>query len=261
MTDPGLLPEEIDPGAAFPVRTYCGACSKRHVDEGEWRHQPHRTHRCVDDSRGPGCGAEWIAGGLPTVGVAWEPRLSYAEALLGMRSLCLTAEDLRAVFAAPPRRALIVGEAPGERTRTDCPLFPWPRESGGGRLLAISGMTPRDFLIAFDRVDLLAAWPGREWNRDAAYRAEVAAAYHLEQAAATGQRLVLCGRRVQRAFGEPIASAPTHRWHVVRGASVAAIPHPSGRSPVYNKASERALAARTLREAREKEWTAQAAPA
>src|SRR5271170_90887 len=43
----------------IPVVTFCPACSKQHLDEGEWVTRPHRTHRCVDDSAGKGCGNEW----------------------------------------------------------------------------------------------------------------------------------------------------------------------------------------------------------
>jgi hypothetical protein len=37
----------------------CPVCEKPHVDEGEFVKKPHRTHRCVDDAAGKGCGHEW----------------------------------------------------------------------------------------------------------------------------------------------------------------------------------------------------------
>lgn len=37
----------------------CPACGKRHVDFGEWARRLHRTHRCVDDAAGNGCGHKW----------------------------------------------------------------------------------------------------------------------------------------------------------------------------------------------------------
>lgn len=43
----------------------CPACNKLHTDRGregaeeEWVNRPHRTHRCVDDGAGKGCGHEW----------------------------------------------------------------------------------------------------------------------------------------------------------------------------------------------------------
>lgn len=40
-----------------PLR--CHACGKDHHDDGEWATRPHRTHRCVDDKAGKGCGHEW----------------------------------------------------------------------------------------------------------------------------------------------------------------------------------------------------------
>lgn len=53
------------------VRTSCPTCGKVHVDDGDWRLRPHRTHLCVDDNKGRGCGAKWRVSGIdsPTAGV------------------------------------------------------------------------------------------------------------------------------------------------------------------------------------------------
>lgn len=43
----------------------CPGCHKLHVDTGRtpeeaaWAQKPHRTHLCVDDSEGNGCGRQW----------------------------------------------------------------------------------------------------------------------------------------------------------------------------------------------------------
>lgn len=45
--------------AADDAHLVCPKCSKTHVDEGLWAVKRHRTHRCVDDFCGQGCGHEW----------------------------------------------------------------------------------------------------------------------------------------------------------------------------------------------------------
>lgn len=41
------------------VHTDCPGCGKPHIDEGLFAERPHRTHRCVGDAAGVGCGREW----------------------------------------------------------------------------------------------------------------------------------------------------------------------------------------------------------
>lgn len=38
---------------------FCPACSKQHIDEGEFATRLHHTHRCVTDTMGVGCEFEW----------------------------------------------------------------------------------------------------------------------------------------------------------------------------------------------------------
>jgi hypothetical protein len=53
-----------------PGTLVCPVCGKPHIDEGEWARRPHRTHLCVDDAQGAGCGATWEIG-LMLPGVGW----------------------------------------------------------------------------------------------------------------------------------------------------------------------------------------------
>ena len=48
-----------DPPLVRTALLWCPFCRKQHIDEGVWRTKPHRTHRCVDDADGKGCGREW----------------------------------------------------------------------------------------------------------------------------------------------------------------------------------------------------------
>lgn len=58
--DAQRLPERPElPDAAGLVSLSCSACGKGHADEGTWAERAHRTHRCVDDAYGKGCGSEW----------------------------------------------------------------------------------------------------------------------------------------------------------------------------------------------------------
>lgn len=49
---------------ALTVPLYCPGCTKRHIDEGSFAQTPHKTHRCVDDAAGAGCGREWESEGI-----------------------------------------------------------------------------------------------------------------------------------------------------------------------------------------------------
>ena len=53
----------------IPVILFCPHCHKQHVDEGIWATKPHRTHVCVDDAVGPGCGKPFTPSTFRTVGV------------------------------------------------------------------------------------------------------------------------------------------------------------------------------------------------
>jgi hypothetical protein len=53
----------------IPVVLHCPVCKKQHIDEGEWATRPHRTHACVDDAAGKGCGVAFTPSGHRTVGV------------------------------------------------------------------------------------------------------------------------------------------------------------------------------------------------
>jgi hypothetical protein len=60
---------DLPPPRPEPLTLRCPACNRRHLDVGEWRTRPHRTHRCVDGPDGIGCSNEWRPFAYPTVGV------------------------------------------------------------------------------------------------------------------------------------------------------------------------------------------------
>lgn len=56
----------------IPVVLHCPHCHKQHIDEGVWATRPHRTHQCVDDAAGYGCGKAFTPSGHRTFGVKQE---------------------------------------------------------------------------------------------------------------------------------------------------------------------------------------------
>jgi hypothetical protein len=133
-----------------------------------------------------------------------------------------------------PISGTLVGECPGEGTRRELPLFPHPKNSAGGRLLAMSGLSAAEYLGRLYRFNLFVAhqpqwrpWMARE-------RALLAHAMFRSQFP-EGHRVVLCGQRVGAAFGF------TKFWelHVMDDISYVCVPHPSGRNRAYNNPNAR----------------------
>lgn len=58
-----------DQATIIPVILHCPHCKLQHVDEGAWATKPHRTHACVDNIMGKGCGLAFTPSGHRTVGV------------------------------------------------------------------------------------------------------------------------------------------------------------------------------------------------
>jgi len=52
-----------DPNDPIPTILHCPQCNSLHVDEGEWKTRPHKTHQCQ------ACGHEWRPYSVPTVGI------------------------------------------------------------------------------------------------------------------------------------------------------------------------------------------------
>ena len=145
-------------------------------------------------------------------------------------------------------RPLLIGQAPGPRTRPDCPLFPFPTTSAGGRLKTIMGITRREYLSKFDRINLLPYFPGQH-KRDDKFPMPVAklAAAAIRPLLA-GRTVILVGRNVADAFDH---EGMFHAWSVWQARRrcpvtrdlghgvVAVVPHPSGRCRWYNEQGNR----------------------
>jgi hypothetical protein len=136
-------------------------------------------------------------------------------------------------------RPILIGQAPGPNTNPDLPLYPRPRQSGGGRLWALTGLTAQEYLRCFQRVNLLYTFPGR-WKRDDRWpRKEAAVAARAMLPFLEGRTVVFVGRNVARAF-EVDEREPWFTWGR-REYRYVAIPHPSGRNHWYNRDDNRLI--------------------
>lgn len=134
-------------------------------------------------------------------------------------------------------RPLLVGQAPGRTSRPDRPLI-------GGRagallieLSSVGGL--KGYVRAFDRRNVLDAWPGRNGAKGDLFplvdaRASVAAMIPD----LGGRRVIMLGRAVSSAFDLRYLS--WFEWHDdPRGFRVAPFPHPSPVNKFWNSPTNR----------------------
>jgi hypothetical protein len=121
-------------------------------------------------------------------------------------------------------RPLIVAQAPSSRSNPSEPLS----GASGRRLAALCGLTLPDFLVSFERVNLLDMYPGKlgkgdKWDH---VRARLAA-YNMTPRLRR-RCTILLGWKVASAF--QIEGKDYFRWHdnIGDGAFVSVCPHPSG---------------------------------
>lgn len=136
---------------------------------------------------------------------------------------------------------VIVGEMPGKRTDPDCPMFPYPHTSAGGRLMKMSGLDPASYLSSFHRVNLIPrffkSWPYGEAQK---YARSILEEY-------VGRPIICLGTRVADAFG---AASGHYAWYPSTAVTpLVRVPHPSGLNRAYNTPANRDMTGRVLREA------------
>lgn len=129
-----------------------------------------------------------------------------------------------------PPTGLLVGERPGPSTHKKLPLFPYPPNSAGGRLLKMSRIGIETYLGRLIRVNLFESFD-LGWDADKATEAAKA----IMDAQPEGRRVVVLGTRVAQAFG----LTAFFKLEDHDGRMVCAIPHPSGRNLLYNDANYR----------------------
>lgn len=126
-------------------------------------------------------------------------------------------------------RLLIVGQAP---SACSDPLVPLAGPSGR-RLAALCALSFEEFLVAYERANLLPAFPGKLAKGDA-FPAWMGRRFAVEllRGRRTPRRLVLLGGNVSRAFG--LSPEPLFAWRPLGRHQAAVCPHPSGISHFWN---------------------------
>lgn len=145
-------------------------------------------------------------------------------------------------------RPLLIGQAPGPRTDPDLPLFPFPSTSTGGQLQRLMGLRRGEYLLMFERVNLLPVFPGKHKRDDKFPVADARLAAAVLRPMLAGRTVILVGRNVANAFG---LGDEFHTWidlpvrrrcPIARDeycCRIAIIPHPSGRSRWYNNSEHK----------------------
>lgn len=130
----------------------------------------------------------------------------------------------------------IIGEMPGKNTRSILPLFPYPPNSSGGRLMQMGGLPIGIYIGRLKRVNLfdhhVDIWNAEEANLRAV---------ELMKQMPDGHRVVLCGKQVGKAFGlshyfENAVDETEGTVHYT------CIPHPSARNRIYDDPMARTAA-------------------
>lgn len=143
-----------------------------------------------------------------------------------------------------PPTGLIIDEMarPGDLA-TVSPLFPYPTNSPGGKLMKMSGLSIGDYLGRLFRINLIQQY-SEKWDPELAM---LRAAWILENTPI--DRIVLLGQHVGAAFG--FNTFFTHE--LFSGKNIVCIPHPGGSSaPIYNDNRARIGAAATIKFAADK---------
>lgn len=132
-------------------------------------------------------------------------------------------------------KVLLVGETNPYNPEARFALYPLPAGASGGRLAKILGMTARDYLRTFDRMNLVSGAWSLQTARDTA-RSRTTAPYRI-----------LLGRRVCAAHGVEFRPFTTVSSRTQRWVSCVILPHPSGRSRLWNAPTAASRARRLVR--------------
>ena len=134
------------------------------------------------------------------------------------------------------QRPLLVGESNPYGDDPELALYPLPEHASGSRLAHILGLSKPAYLRIFDRMNLVdGPWSARR-AKDAAKAVSM-----TRDEGSPG--IILLGAKVSEAFSIPFSPFSMHlRGHGLLACRVAVLPHPSGRSRLWNDAGSFRLA-------------------
>jgi uracil-DNA glycosylase len=144
------------------------------------------------------------------------------------------------VRPAENARPLLIGAAPGPNTKREHPLLCIPKTSAGGRLQQLMGISRVEYLRRFDRINLIAHYPGATCRGDKFPMGQAKSNAEAMRPLLIGRKVILVGSGPRDAFG--LSELDWHTWQrcPVWGATdFVAVPHPSGRNHWYNKEDNR----------------------
>lgn len=133
-------------------------------------------------------------------------------------------------------RPLLVCAAPGPNTNPEQPLLCIPKTSAGGRLKELMGISSSQYLHTFDRINLVADYPGATCRGDKFPMSTAKATARAIRPLLVGRVVILVGSGPRDAFG--LSHVDWHQWTkcpIWGMTQFAVVPHPSGRNHWYNK--------------------------
>ena len=137
-------------------------------------------------------------------------------------------------------KILLVGQAPG---RNGDPATPLLYGGTGSKLTALFGMSERQYLERFDRINVLDFWPGKSGKGDKFPTREATRSAAIKSKQIIGRRVLFVGISPAAAFGfkpQPL------RWRKFNGGIAAILPHPSGVNKWWNDPANRKTARRFM---------------
>lgn len=138
-------------------------------------------------------------------------------------------------------KVLLIGQAPG---RGGDPSRPLLGGRVGSKLISMLGISEREYVRRFDRINALNFWPGKNGKGDRFPMREARKIALRKLNVISGRRILFVGIAAANAFGFDHALL---RWRRFNGGRAAILPHPSGVNRWWNDLINRQNARRFMR--------------
>lgn len=123
------------------------------------------------------------------------------------------------------KKIIMIGQAPGQHGDPSSPL-------ASKRLADLCGLSVWEFKDRFDRINLLATWPGKRGKGDEFSMTEARISAMEMVGSLSGRRVIFVGKQVARAF--QFFGTDYFTWEEFGSMLVCLIPHPSGVNRFWN---------------------------